>query len=96
MKVLINHTLHIEDDDLRKMADVIDGKETRRTAKRDEVKGYVWSHGADWATALAEDHGALFGAPEDSPGVDVPEDLIGDASEAPEPDSEDDDFEGLI
>lgn len=87
MKVLINHTLHIEDDDLRKMADVIDGKETRRTAKRDEVKDYVWSHGADWATALAEDHGALFGAPED---------LIGDASEAPEPDSEDDDFEGLI
>lgn len=72
MKVQINHTLVVSEERLVQMADVLDGKTTKRRAKRDEVKDYVWSHGSDWETALAEDHAALFGS-----GFDEPEDLIG-------------------
>lgn len=57
------------------MADVIDGKQSKRTAKRDEVKEYVWSHGKGWQTDLKEDHEALFGATESDDGDDL-EDLI--------------------
>lgn len=53
------------------MADVIDGKQSKRTAKRDEVKEYVWSHGKGWQTDLKEDHEALFGATESDDGDDL-------------------------
>lgn len=71
MKVQINHTLVVSEERLVQLADVLDGKTTKRRAKRDEVKDYIWSHGSGWETDLAEDHAALFGP------TDEPEDLIG-------------------
>lgn len=61
MKINIDITLEVNDEDLVRIADVADGKESKRKAKRVEAKEYIWSHGRGWATDLDEDHAALFG-----------------------------------
>lgn len=77
MKINIDQTLYVDDDQLIQLADVIDGKESRRKAKRNEVKEFVWQYGGDWATSLKEEHAALFGPSSDTDGTDAHEDLIG-------------------
>lgn len=85
MKVNIDRTLVIDDEDLIKMADVIDGKQSRRTAKRAEVKDYLWEHGSHWKEILDRRHREEFGGPE----PETDDDLIGG-------DADDGDLEDLI
>lgn len=67
MKINIDITLQVTDEELISLANVIDGKETKRTAKRVEVKQYVWAHGEGWQQDLQEDHDALFGTQDETP-----------------------------
>lgn len=80
MKVNIDHTLQVTDEQRRQIANVLDGRITKRDATRDEMKNYIWESGKDWATTLADDFRVLEEEPE--------EDLVGDA-EAPAEDDED-------
>lgn len=86
MKVNISHTLFLEDEEVSRIADVLDGRLSKRLAKREEVKGYLWSHGKDWSVALDEDHEALFGPTEKAAPDDSDEDLIGAPAEASDED----------
>ena len=83
MKVNLDITLVVEDETLVKMADVLDGKVSRRAAKRAEVKDYIWTNGRDWAGVLDEEWNAFFG--EES----ADDDLIGTGAPAPADDAGD-------
>jgi hypothetical protein len=80
MKVNIYETIILSDEQRVMLANVLDGKITRRHAKRDEVKSYVWAHGADWALHLSDDHAEAFGEAEPTStdtSTDADEDLLG-------------------
>lgn len=83
MKINIDKTLQVTDEQRVQIANVLDGKITKRQATRDEMKDYIWESGRDWAETLSDDFRALS---EDSEEGD--EDLIGGDS--------DDDLVGLI
>lgn len=96
MKVNIDQTVQITDEQRVQMANVLDGRVTKRQATRDEMKDYIWTAGKDWAQDLAEDFAGLTGddsavdetADEDLIGSDdEDEDLLGDVTD--EDDGED-------
>lgn len=92
MKVRIDQTLQVEDDTLSQIADVLDGKTSRRKAKRDEVKDYIWRHGELWQQELDDQHAALFGSSPSAPAglalsIDVG-DLLGESAPVASPTSE--------
>jgi hypothetical protein len=78
MKVNIDQTVQITDEQRVQMANVLDGRITRRQATRDEMKDYIWSAGKGWENELNEDFLGLSG---DDTTVDETaddEDLLGD------------------
>lgn len=76
MKINIDHTLQVTDEQRVQIANVLDGKITRRQATRDEMKDYIWESGKDWETTLADDFRALEEDP--LPEDEADEDLLGD------------------
>lgn len=81
MKVNIDKTEIVSDDQRKQIASVIDCKVVRRDATREEMKDFIWGHGVDWELELARAYAALTGDPAPEPdGVeeDSDEDLIGD------------------
>lgn len=76
MKVKISETVEVSDAQRLQMADVLDGKQSRRQATRDEMKEFIWTHGDLWASSLADEHAVLFG-----PSDEADEDLIGDTDD---------------
>jgi hypothetical protein len=81
MKVGIDHTIEVTDEQRVKLADVLDGKQSRREGTRAEFKEYIWTYGKTWAETLEEEWDNIFTG--EAEGSD--EDLIG------EPGAEEDD-----
>jgi hypothetical protein len=62
MKVLLNiPSLQVDDDQIVKLANILDGKISKRRATRNEAKDYIWQAGADWNQAIEDDWVAKFG-----------------------------------
>lgn len=92
MKVNIDQTLQVSDEQRVQIANVLDGRVTKRQATRDEMKDYIWTKGKDWENLLNEDFLGLTG--DDTTVVeDEDEDLLGDGSEGV---ADDDDLDSLI
>lgn len=73
MKVSIANTIHVSDRQRVQIADLLDGKESKRMAKSDEIKKWILgATGHVWAFELSDQWGDEFGVEE----PDV-EDLIG-------------------
>lgn len=89
MKVNLDITLVVEDEALVKIADIIDEKQSRRKAKRNEVKDFIWRHGSEWEGDIDTIWASLFG--EES----ADDDLIGTSAPAPA-ESAGDSLEDLI
>jgi len=73
MKVNVYQTIEVSDEQRVQLADVLDGKTSKRQATRDEIKEYAWSHGASWSDDLVESWNAVFGDPDsdsDEPDLD--------------------------
>jgi hypothetical protein len=73
MKVNIDQTLEVTDEERVQIANVVDGKISKRQATRDEMKQFIWAHGGNWAASLTGEFANLQGAPVNV----VHEDLIG-------------------
>lgn len=55
MKVGINTTIEVTEEQREQLARVLDGKGARkRRATRAEFKDFIWAEGQDWAIALAD------------------------------------------
>lgn len=53
MKVNIDKTLEVTDEQRKEIAAVLDGEGAkRRDATRDEMKEFIWTHGANWENVL--------------------------------------------
>lgn len=89
MKVNIDQTVQITDEQRVQLANVLDGRVTRRQATRDEMKDYIWSAGKHWEGTLQEDFDGLTG---DDSTVDETEDedLLGETVE------DDEDLDDLL
>lgn len=80
MKVGINQTVEMTDEQRVLLADLNDGKVSRRMAKRDEAKVFVWQHGENWDMALETTWSEAFAETVPDTGNDDPvddEDLLG-------------------
>ncbi len=55
MKINVDQTVEVSDEQRVQIANVLDGRITRRQATRAEMKEYIWSHGRDWAVELGTD-----------------------------------------
>lgn len=81
MKVNIDQTVQISDEQRVQLANVLDGRVTKRQATRDEMKDYIWTCGKNWEDILARSLG-LTG--DDTTVVEDEadeEDLLGDAED---------------
>lgn len=83
MKLNVNETIEISDEQRVLMANVLDGEVTKRSrnATRDEMKAYCWSKGERWADILVADWSLMFGVEEPVPDDEIVDDLIGEAPE---------------
>lgn len=95
MKVNIDKTEQVDDEQRVQIANVLDLKVSRRQATREELKDFLWAHGRDWAQHLREQYAGLTGAPVSEEDIDEDDeddddlgDLIGEDDE--------DDLEDLI
>lgn len=82
MKVNIDQTVQISDEQRVQLANVLDGRVTKRQATRDEMKDYIWTCGKNWDGNLDEDFLGLTG--DDTTVVEDEadeEDLLGDAED---------------
>lgn len=71
MKVSIYQTLEVDEQQRKAIARHVDGDEAKpRPATRDEMKAFIWFHGAEWASHLSGSFAS--GDPEDDD-----EDLLG-------------------
>lgn len=65
MKVNIDQTIQVSDEQRQAIARQIDGEGAKkRDATRDEIKAFIWRHGESWETALDRD---VDDAPEPDP-----------------------------
>lgn len=72
MRVGIYETVEVTDEQRKAIARQIDGDGAKaRNATRDEMKAFLWQHGAQWVNALAAEQ----------PDADEDEDLIGGAED---------------
>lgn len=101
MKVNIYETIEISDEQRLDLANVLDGEvnKPKRQATRDEIKEFVWTHGASWDSVLVKEAILLAGGdPEptsaDEPTEDDEEDLLGTSDSMD--DQSDDGDEDLI
>lgn len=80
MKVSISTTVEMSDEQRVLLADLLDGKTSRRKATRVEAKDFVWKRGSDWDIDLSdlwdEEFGTAPDADDDLIGGDDDEDLI--------------------
>lgn len=77
MKVSINNTVEVTDEQREMLARCLDGQGARkRRATREEFRTFIWAEGEDWAMALSDLYVESTGATpvED----DADEDLLGD------------------
>jgi hypothetical protein len=52
MKVKISETVEVTDEQRVELANMLDGREGKRQATREECRHFIWKHGADWALML--------------------------------------------
>lgn len=52
MKVSINETVEVTDEQRSMIADILDSEKTKRQASRDEIKAFVWALGSSWEQGL--------------------------------------------
>jgi len=52
MKVNIYETVEVSDEDRKRIAALLGQK----TASREELKAFIWKHGADWQAAIRSDN----------------------------------------
>lgn len=83
MKVGVNHTIEVSDEQRRALSDVLDGKVSKRMATRDEFKAFIWEKGESWENALGDLWQFHYGETEPDEPVDV-DDLLGDADADPD------------
>lgn len=60
MKISINETLEVSDEQRVQIADILDAERTKRQATRDEMKAFIWALGSDWEALLATEWDAQF------------------------------------
>lgn len=70
MKVSLE-TVEMSDEQREQLANILDGKVSKRKATRTEAKAFVWAHGATWEETLADMADGTSGT------SDEDEDLIG-------------------
>lgn len=61
MKVNIDKTIEVSEDQRTQLANVLDDKVSKRRATRDEFKEFIWGRGDRWAGDLATQYGELTG-----------------------------------
>lgn len=99
MRVNIYQTVEVSDDQRRAIAVALHGTTDRRGASREDLKDFIWQHGAGWEAALAgpetpdEDDEDLLGTPGDD---DAEEDLLGTADDADDEEDADIDEDDLL
>lgn len=93
MKVAIEQTVQITDEQRVKLANVLDGRVTRRQATRDEMKDYIWGAGKHWEGTLEEDFQGLTG---DDTTVDETADDAGDDDLLGDVEADDEDLLGDV
>jgi hypothetical protein len=78
MKVNIDKTLEVTDEQRKQIADFLDGDGAtgKRDATRDEMKEFIWQYGARWEDVINDDPGesedpAGFTDQEDLPEIDA-------------------------
>lgn len=71
MKVKLDYSIEVSDEQRTDLANVLDGKVSRRHATREECRAFIWEKGESWKTALADLWHGNFGADDDD------EDLLG-------------------
>jgi hypothetical protein len=92
VKVNIYETVEISDEQRVQLAVVLDEGKTKpkRQATRDEIKDFIWSEGASWATSLADQYNeALADAGTEPEPEDDNQNLIDEGKEPNEPEDED-------
>lgn len=75
MKIVLE-TVEVSDEQLVRIADVIDGKQSKRKATRKEAREFVWECGQDWPIFLSDRWAEKFD-PEVAADDTDDEDLIG-------------------
>lgn len=80
MKVNIYETVQVDDAQRKQIASVIDQKDGKRAATRDELKSFIWANGEDWPIVLSDHYAELTGQAA-SNDADVPETDGEDADE---------------
>lgn len=80
MKVNIDVTVGVTDEQRVQIANIIDGKITRRIATREELRSFIWGEGATWEIALGDQFADAFlnTDPEPEPEPDVAVDELAD------------------
>jgi hypothetical protein len=87
MKVALYESVEVSDEQRKQIANVLDGKVSKRDATREELKSFLWDLGSDWPEILANRWSQMFSAPKTT-GEEL--DLIGAPAEAvAEPDDKD-------
>ena len=74
MKIVLE-TVEVSQEQLVRIADVLDGKQSKRAATRKEARAFVWECGEDWPVLLTDRWNELFD-PDSAPDTED-EDLIG-------------------
>jgi hypothetical protein len=65
MKVSIEHTLQVSDEQRQQIAAYIDGDGgKKRDATRAEMKEFIWMHGASWDVILRDESAGEAAEPE--------------------------------
>lgn len=79
MKVNVNEQIEISDEQRFMLGAVLTGQQKPKYfAKRDEIKSFVWEHGANWASDLEDAHADRFQAERPVLAEDDVDDLLGD------------------
>lgn len=61
MKVNLDITVPVTDEERVRLANVLDSKESKRQATRQEFKDYIWENGSSWQVTLRDEWINLFG-----------------------------------
>lgn len=80
MKINLDLTFEVSDEQRVKLANLLDGKLSKRPASRAEIKAYVWEHGSAWEQDLLDSHFEMF------PNAASPADPVAPAIEIDEED----------
>lgn len=65
MKVKLNETYDIDDKNRKYIADVLDRKQTKREATREETRQFLLERGSHWEEKLNTEWNQRFGEPSD-------------------------------